>query len=178
MATPKNKAGLIQDITNRFSVTAREARDIVTAVSGFGAVMKGNPAGDLGGKAKQLSAAAKNLKTQVSETGKAAKTGKKGTPSKQYMTLTGDQPARFTTPSGTTRNQMAAKKVVTKSAMGQSAKSHQKDLAKMSGNTAAAKKFKADKAAGKMNFENKPSPSFTAGKKAEKKTLNSFKKSK
>jgi hypothetical protein len=33
MAKPKDKKSLIQDITNRYRVTAREARDIVTAIS-------------------------------------------------------------------------------------------------------------------------------------------------
>jgi hypothetical protein len=56
-----------------------------------------------------------------------------------------------------------------------SAKSHQKDLAKMSGETAAMKKFKADKKAGIRSVENKPSRAYTAGKKAEKRTLKSFK---
>ena len=99
-AKPVYKAGakenLIQDITNRFRVTAREARDIVTAVGNVGAVVrdKGN-AGALGGTANQLKAAAKEVKKQVGETAKAAKSGAKGTPSKQYMTITGDQPARL-----------------------------------------------------------------------------------
>ena len=90
------KENLIQDITNRFRVTAREARDIVTAVGNVGAVVrdKGN-AGALGGTANQLKAAAKEVKKQVGETAKAAKSGAKGTPSKQYMTITGDQPARL-----------------------------------------------------------------------------------
>ena len=72
------------------------------------------------------------------------------------------------------------KKPATKkpSAMGQSAKSHQKDLAKISGTTAGVKKFAADKAKGLKAKENKPSPSFVAAKKAEKKTLKSFGKSK
>lgn len=70
---------------------------------------------------------------------------------------------------------LAAKKP---SAMGQSAKSHQKDLAKISGATAGTKKFAADKAKGLKEKENKPSPSFAAQKKAEKNTLKSFGKSK
>ena len=96
MAKPKDKNSLIQDITNRFRVTAREARDIVTAVGNLGAVVrdKGN-AGALGGTANQLKSAAKEVKKQVGETAKAAKSGAKGTPSKQYMTITGDQPARL-----------------------------------------------------------------------------------
>lgn len=74
----------------------------------------------------------------------------------------------------------AAAKTASKkpSAMGQSAKSQQKDFAKISGTIAGAKKFAADKANGLKDKENKPSPSFTAAKKAEKKTLKSFGKSK
>jgi hypothetical protein len=70
-----------------------------------------------------------------------------------------------------------AKKAAAKKAdpMKTSAKSHQKDLAKMSGETAAMKKFKADKKAGIRSAENKPSRAYTAGKKAEKRTLKSFK---
>ena len=56
-----------------------------------------------------------------------------------------------------------------------SARSHQKDLARMSGETAATKKFKADKKAGKMYKETGISPAYAAGKKAEKRTLKSFK---
>jgi hypothetical protein len=71
----------------------------------------------------------------------------------------------------------AAKRAAAKKAnpMKTSAKSHQKDLAKMSGETAAMKKFKADKKAGIRSAENKPSRAYTAGKKAEKRTLKSFK---
>jgi hypothetical protein len=36
MAKPKDKKSVIQDITNRYRVTAREARDIVTAISTLG----------------------------------------------------------------------------------------------------------------------------------------------
>jgi hypothetical protein len=71
----------------------------------------------------------------------------------------------------------AAKKAAAKKAdpMKASAKSHQKDLAKMSGATAGNKKFKADKKAGKMYKETGTNPAFAAGKKAEKRTLKSFK---
>ena len=70
-----------------------------------------------------------------------------------------------------------AKKAAAKKAdpMKTSARSHQKDLAKMSGDTAGNKKFKDDKKAGKMYREDKPSPAYAAGKKAEKRTLKSFK---
>ena len=61
------------------------------------------------------------------------------------------------------------------SPMKASARSHQGDLARMSGETAAMKKFKADKKAGIRSAENKPSRAFVAGKKAERRTLKSFK---
>jgi hypothetical protein len=74
-AKPAYKAGekenLIQDITNRFRVTAREARDIVTAV-GTKLTSTGVPQG---------SASNKNLVKQVAETARAAATGKPGTSS-------------------------------------------------------------------------------------------------
>jgi hypothetical protein len=49
--------------------------------------------------------------------------------------------------------------------------------AKEAGRVAGEKKFKADKKAGLMPSENKPSPSFLAQKKAERKMYDSFKKS-
>jgi hypothetical protein len=73
MKKAEAKANLIQDITNRFRVTAREARDIVTAV---GTHM--NTTGK-----KQLNAANRNVVKQVKETAVAAVTGKKGTTSDQ-----------------------------------------------------------------------------------------------
>jgi len=70
----------------------------------------------------------------------------------------------------------ARKKAAKKpTAMKASARSHQGDLARMSGATAATKKFKADKKAGKMYKETGTNPAFAAGKKAEKRTLKSFK---
>jgi phosphoribosylcarboxyaminoimidazole (NCAIR) mutase len=78
---------------------------------------------------------------------------------------------------GSSSDKAQLKKAAAKKAnpMKESAKSHQKDLAKMSGETAAMKKFKADKKAGIRSAENKPSRAYTAGKKAEKRTLKSFK---
>ena len=61
------------------------------------------------------------------------------------------------------------------SPMKTSARSHQADLARMSGDTAGNKKFRDDKKAGKMYREDKPSPAYLAGKKAERRTLKSFK---
>ncbi len=75
MAKPMDKNSLIQDITNRFRVTAREARDIVTAVGTFAqaATSSKNP--------QSKGPAGKNLVKQVKETASAAATGKKGTTS-------------------------------------------------------------------------------------------------
>ena len=68
---------------------------------------------------------------------------------------------------------MAAAK---KTAMGQSAKSHQKDLAKISGMTAAKKKgVELKKAKQKLGILDATGAAMT---KAEKRTLKSFKKSK
>jgi len=71
---------LIQDITNRYRVTAREARDIITAA---GTVVKtdNSPQQGMGFRGTSRKTAVKNLKKQVVETAKAAATGKKGTTS-------------------------------------------------------------------------------------------------
>ena len=95
----KGKPSTVQQIAKRFGVTAREARDIATAVGNIGAVVRDkSKTGALGGTKKQLGAAVREVKKQVGETAKAATTGKKGTASKQYMTITGDQPARLMAP--------------------------------------------------------------------------------
>ena len=90
------KDNLIQDITNRFRVTAREARDIVTAVGTVvGAATSKDITYNKGSRAKAVSAAAKNLGTQVKETGVAATTGKKGTTSAtSRYTTAGEHPTR------------------------------------------------------------------------------------
>ena len=90
------KDNLIQDITNRFRVTAREARDIVTAVgTAVGAATSKDITYNKGSRAKAVSAAAKNLGTQVKETGVAATTGKKGTTSAtSRYTTAGEHPTR------------------------------------------------------------------------------------
>ena len=90
------KDNLIQDITNRFRVTAREARDIVTAVgTAVGAATSKDITYNKGSRAKAVSAAAKNLGTQIKETGVAATTGKKGTTSAtSRYTTAGEHPTR------------------------------------------------------------------------------------
>ena len=81
-ASRKGTAGkaTVAAIAKRFGVTAREARDIATAVS---TVIKTSSASGAG---KQY--AVKNLKTQIKETAKAATTGKKGTRSGETMPTT------------------------------------------------------------------------------------------
>ena len=78
---------------------------------------------------------------------------------------------------GSSSDKAQLKKAAAKKAdpMKASARSHQGDLARMSGETAATKKFNADKKAGIRSPENKPSRAFVAGKKAERRTLKSFK---
>jgi hypothetical protein len=88
MAPAKSKAevkkSLIQDITNRFSVTAREARDIVTAVgTGLQTQVADATSKRVGYKTGQTGPSGKNLIKQVKETAVAAATGKKGTTSDQ-----------------------------------------------------------------------------------------------
>lgn len=67
---------LVQDVTNRYRVTAREARDIVTAVSTAAKVTSRTIQGkETFNKPSQL----KEIAKQVKEVGTAAVTGKKGT---------------------------------------------------------------------------------------------------
>ena len=103
MAKPKDKKSIIQDITNRYRVTAREARDIVTAVSTtarafigagdpdktddrVGVFKKGSRVGTVTrGDAKSLTV--KNLAKQVGEVYTAATKGKSGTKSAKMTSL-------------------------------------------------------------------------------------------
>jgi len=100
----KDKASLIQDITNRYRVTAREARDIVTSVGTLGRAvvdkniipkggsLQGKNSGKYGNDRKAtVEAALRNTVKQVRETSSAATTGKKGTSSAQIKTDTRDQ---------------------------------------------------------------------------------------
>ena len=110
MAKPKDKKSLIQDITNRYRVTAREARDIVTAVGTLGrtvidrniipggssnslagSIKKGNDTGASVSKRSQIEAATRNLVKQTRETVSAASKGKKGTTSAKVTTDTRDR---------------------------------------------------------------------------------------
>jgi hypothetical protein len=88
----RNKAGAstVAAVAKRFGVTAREARDIATAVGTLGkaAVVTAQFPGMNKGVAKS---AAKNLVKQVKETGTAAKSGKKGTTSSKAVTTSYDK---------------------------------------------------------------------------------------
>ena len=91
MAKPKDQASLIQDITNRYSVTAREARDIVTSVGTFLKTVKEMKPGKGGtGPTVQsinaIKAAGSDVKKQIKETGSAATSGKSGTTAAQSKT--------------------------------------------------------------------------------------------
>ena len=89
-AKPAAKENLIQDITNRFRVTAREARDIVTAVGTLGKAVA-TPAGSYGSKTKNKAAtivkAAGDVAKQAGETATAATKGRSGTSAIKLNTM-------------------------------------------------------------------------------------------
>lgn len=72
------KPSTVQEIAKRFGVTAREARDIATAV---GTSMQGRKS-EAGGT-KDM--ARENLVRQIKEVGTAAKSGKKGSTSDKFI---------------------------------------------------------------------------------------------
>jgi hypothetical protein len=79
---PTKKPSTIQQVATRFGVTAKEARDIARALKNVGesaVASRGGSGGDTYAR-KALKESVKDLKKQVKETGKAATTGKKGTP--------------------------------------------------------------------------------------------------
>lgn len=95
MAKNKDKQSVIDDITKRFRVTAREARDIVTAVSTLGRTVadsnvrgrglditkRGKTVGKTYSGSDTRAKAARNLAKQVGEVYTAATKGKSGTKS-------------------------------------------------------------------------------------------------
>jgi hypothetical protein len=76
-ARSKAGASTVSAVAKRFGVTAREARDIATAVGTLSQTRKTSA----GGTKEE---ARKNLKQQIKEVGAAAAKGKKGTTSKEY----------------------------------------------------------------------------------------------
>jgi len=84
-----DKKSLAQDITNRYSVTAREARDIVTAVIS-GAKAIATPSNVFGGSPKKpatLVRVAGDIAKQAGETYTAATKGKPGTSAGKLKTM-------------------------------------------------------------------------------------------
>jgi len=83
-SAPKKNAGVkpkpstAAQIGKRFGITAREARDIATAMGTLGKAVK-ESSKFYGGDA------VKNLKKQIAETGRAAVSGKRGTESDQIV---------------------------------------------------------------------------------------------
>lgn len=100
-AKKKDKQGIIDDITKRFRVTAREARDIVTAVSTLGRTVtdsnvrgrdleitkKGKVVGRTYSGSETRAKAGRNLAKQVGEVYTAATKGKSGTKSAQIKSI-------------------------------------------------------------------------------------------
>jgi hypothetical protein len=90
MPAPKitNKNGLVKDITSRFNVTSREARDIVTSVGTYLKTLKDikpDPVGltPTSSSMRAIGAASSDVRKQIKETVTAAKSGKKGTTAAQ-----------------------------------------------------------------------------------------------
>jgi hypothetical protein len=86
---PKAKPSTVQQVAKRFGITAREARDIATAV---GTVVGAVASPKVGNRPAAVKAAASNIKRQVKEVGTAATTGKKGTTSARILNTYGDDP--------------------------------------------------------------------------------------
>jgi len=74
------KKNTLGAVAKRFGITAREARDIATAVGTVGKSVLKSPQEGISPRK-----AVKNLKKQVKEVGQAAIKGKKGTSSKQLQ---------------------------------------------------------------------------------------------
>ena len=102
MAKPKDKASLIQNITNRYRVTAREARDIVTAIStaartvadpnvrqaGVGQVTRrGAAVGARETPSEVRARSGRNIAKQIGEVYTAATKGKSGTKSAKIKSV-------------------------------------------------------------------------------------------
>jgi hypothetical protein len=87
---PKAKPSTVQQVAKRFGVTAREARDIATAIGTLGKAVV-TPAGNYGSKSKNKAAtivkAAGNVAKQAGETYTAATKGKSGTSAIKLNTM-------------------------------------------------------------------------------------------
>ena len=88
--------GAAGKIAKRAKTTAREARDVATAVGTAAKAVAGSKgkqeqygtsAGFKGAKKRNIGSALKNVGKQIKETGKAAATGKKGTTSDKFIPM-------------------------------------------------------------------------------------------
>jgi cytochrome c peroxidase len=96
-ARKKSGASTVAAVAKRFGVTAREARDIATALGTYG-TLKFDPDSKYDRYSTQKiekAKAVKDIKKQISETVTAAKTGKKGTSSGQAMFSDGEVPYTY-----------------------------------------------------------------------------------
>jgi hypothetical protein len=115
------------------------------------------PAGE---RPKQLSILAKTVKS--------AARGGVGTKNNKVEILTAGESARRA-------RVIREKEKAAAGAMKGSARSHQKDLARMSGDTATTKKFQKVTKSGKIVTDKALKTAVKAGKKVEKRTIKSFK---
>ena len=96
-ARSKAGASTVAAVAKRFGVTAREARDIATAIGTYG-TLKFDPDSKYDRYSTQKiekAKAVKNIKKQISETVTAAKTGKKGTSSGRATFSDGEVPYTY-----------------------------------------------------------------------------------
>jgi cytochrome c peroxidase len=96
-ARKKSGASTVAAVAKRFGVTAREARDIATAIGTYG-TLKFDPDSKYDRYSTQKiekAKAVKNIKKQISETVTAAKTGKKGTTSGRATFSDGEVPYTY-----------------------------------------------------------------------------------
>jgi hypothetical protein len=91
VTNPRSKSGAsaLSAVAKRFGITAREARDIATAVGSAATAIRKSP--QEGMPVKKI---VKNVAKQVKEVGTAATTGKKGTSAYQVKPNAASQRAR------------------------------------------------------------------------------------
>jgi len=88
-ARKKSGASVVSEVAKRYNITAREARDIATAIgTGMATYQSSKNSKNVKGPS------GKNLIKQVKETAVAAATGKKGTTS-DYVPVTGSLTAQY-----------------------------------------------------------------------------------
>lgn len=103
MAKKKKQLSPLEKVAKRYKITAREARDITTAIgnvvdSAYQYAIQNyvNDHKGMRSSPKVIKKAAKDVVKQVKETGRAATTGKKGTTAGQVSELPGEFPYTYT----------------------------------------------------------------------------------